>query len=106
MWSIPIAALGRPIGILAASGVAIVAGLHLPQRIGWRELLVVGFAASFGLVFALFFATAVMPLGPLLLQMKMGALLTIAWGGLAFVVARLLRPKFRFILTGSLSRSH
>jgi NhaA family Na+:H+ antiporter len=91
MWAIPIAALGRPIGIVAATGVAIAAGLHFPQRVGWRELLVVGCIASIGLVFALFFATAVMPLGPLLLEMKMGALVTVAGGGLAFAVARLLR---------------
>jgi len=90
-WAIPIAALGRPIGIVAAAGVAIAAGLHLPRRVGWRELVVVGCTASIGLVFALFFATAMMPLGPVLLEMKMGALLTIAGGGLAFAVARLLR---------------
>jgi NhaA family Na+:H+ antiporter len=90
-WAIPVAALGRPLGIVAAAGVAIAAGLHLPQRVGWRELLVVGCTASIGLVFALFFATAVMPLGPLLQEMKAGALVTIAGGGLAFVLARLLR---------------
>jgi Na+/H+ antiporter NhaA len=91
LWAIPIAALGRPIGIVAAAGGAIAAGLHLPARVGWRELLVVGCTASIGLVFALFFAAAVMPPGPLLLQMKTGALLTIAGGGLAFAAARLLR---------------
>ena len=91
MWSIPIAALARPIGIIAAAGVAIAAGLHFPRRVGWRELVVVGCTASIGLVFALFFAAAVMPLGPLLLEMKMGALLTVAGSGLAFAAARLLR---------------
>jgi NhaA family Na+:H+ antiporter len=91
MWAISIAALGRPIGIVAAAGLAIAAGLHLPHRVGWREVVVVGCMASIGLVFTLFFATAVMPLGPLLLEMKMGALMTIAGGGLAFGAARLLR---------------
>lgn len=91
MWAIPIAALGRPVGIVAAVGAAIAAGLHLPQRVGWRELLVVGCTATIGLVFALFFATAMMPLGTLLLELKMGALVTIAGGGLAFAVARLLK---------------
>jgi Na+:H+ antiporter, NhaA family len=91
LWAIPIAAIARPIGIVAAAGGAIAAGLHLPARVGWRELLVVGCTASIGLVFALFFAAAVMPVGPLLLQMKMGALVTIAGGGLAFAAARLLR---------------
>jgi NhaA family Na+:H+ antiporter len=91
LWAIPIAAIGRPIGIVAAAGVAIAVGLHLPLRVGWRELVVVGCTATIGLVFALFFATAVMPLGPILLELKMGALVTIAGGGLAFIVARLLK---------------
>ena len=91
MWAIPLAALGRPIGIVVATGVAIAAGLHLPLRVGWRELVVIGCTATIGLVFALFFATAVMPLGVLLLELKMGALVTIAGGGLAFAAARLLR---------------
>jgi NhaA family Na+:H+ antiporter len=91
MWAIPLAALGRPIGIVVAAGVAIAAGLHLPLRVGWRELVVVGCTATIGLVFALFFATAVMPLGILLLELKMGALVTIAGGALAFAVAFVLR---------------
>jgi NhaA family Na+:H+ antiporter len=90
MWAIPIAALGRPIGILVAAGLAIAAGLHLPLRVGWRELVVVGCTATIGLVFALFFATAVMPLGTLLLELKMGALITIAGGALAFAAALVL----------------
>ena len=90
MWAIPVAALGRPIGILAAVGLAIAAGLRLPARVGWRELVVVGCTASIGLVSALFIATAVIPPGPLLLEMKTGALVTIAGGGLAFAAARLL----------------
>ena len=32
-----------------------------------------------------------MPVGTLLLEMKMGALITVAGGGLAFAVARVLR---------------
>jgi NhaA family Na+:H+ antiporter len=91
MWAIPVAALGRPIGIVAAAGLALGLGLHLPRGVAWRELIVVGCMASIGLVFALFFATAVMPLGPLLVQMKMGALITIAGAALAFGVALALR---------------
>jgi Na+:H+ antiporter, NhaA family len=90
MWSIPLAATVRPFGIVAAAAVAIAAGLHLPERVGWRELVVVGCTASIGLVFALFFASAVMPPGPVLLEMKMGALLTIFGGILAFAAARVL----------------
>ena len=91
MWAIPLASLARPFGIAAAAGVAIAVGLHLPLRVGWRELVVVGCAATIGLVFTLFFAVAVMPLGVLLLQLKLGALVTIAGSGLACAVAWLLR---------------
>jgi NhaA family Na+:H+ antiporter len=91
MWAIPIAALGRPIGVVAAVGAAVAAGLHFPLRCGWREIIVVGCMTSIGLVFALFFATAVMPPGPLLIEMKGGALITVAGGALAFAAARLLR---------------
>ena len=90
-WAIPIAAIGRPIGIVAAAGVGVAAGLHLPQRVGYRDLLVIGCTASIALVFALFFAGAVMPPGPILLEMKMGALVTIFGGVLALAAARLLR---------------
>lgn len=91
IWAIPIAAAGRPVGIMAAAAVATAAGLHFPLRVGWRELFVVACMASVGLVFALFFATASMPLGPIQLEMKAGALITIAGAGLAFAAARWLR---------------
>ena len=66
---------------LSASGAA---------RVGWRELLVVGCTASIGLTTALFFSTAVLPTGPLLLQMETGALMTAAGVAVAFAAARLL----------------
>jgi NhaA family Na+:H+ antiporter len=91
MWAVPLATLvGRPIGILAGAEAAVAAGLHRTPRVGWRELLVIGCAASIGLTVALFFATAVMSLGPLRLQLKTGALLTAGGAVLAFLVARLL----------------
>jgi len=90
-WAIPVAALARPTGIVLAAWLAIAGGLHLPHSVGVRELMVIGCIASIGLIFALFFATAVMPPGPVLLEMKMGALITIGGGGVAFAVARLLR---------------
>ena len=89
--AIPAAALARPIGIVAGVGLAIGAGLHLPRHVGWKELAVVAMTASIGLVFALFFATAVMPPGPLLLEMKMGSLLTIGGAVLAFGLAWVLK---------------
>ena len=92
IWALPAATLiGRPIGILAGSELAAAAGLLRIARVGWRELLVVGCTTSIGLTTALFFSTAVLPTGPLLLQMETGALMTAAGVAVAFVAARLLR---------------
>ena len=91
MWAVPVATLvGRPLGVLAGAEVAVAAGLHRTLRVGRRELLVIGCTASIGLSVGLFFATAVLSLGPLRLQTKTGALLTAAGAGLAFLAAWLL----------------
>jgi hypothetical protein len=54
-------------------------------------LIVVSLAASAGFTFALFFATAIMPAGPLLGELKLGALSTAAGALVALAAARLLR---------------
>ena len=85
------AALGRPVGILLAIGAAVVCGLRLPAHLGWRELIVVALTSSIGLTFSLYFAIALFPAGPLLAQIKLGALLTAGALPLAFGAAWLLR---------------
>jgi NhaA family Na+:H+ antiporter len=91
-WALMTAALaGRPLGMLAAVGAALAIGLHLPRRIGWRELTVIALATSSGFTFALFFATGLIPTGPLLSQIKIGALATVVGAPLALGAARALR---------------
>jgi NhaA family Na+:H+ antiporter len=91
IWAVPVATLvGRPLGILVGAGVGVAAGLHRTPRVGWRELIVIGFAASIGLTVALFFAATVMSLGPLRLQLKTGALLTTGGALAAWLAAWLL----------------
>jgi len=91
-WAVIAAALvGRPVGILVAIGLALAAGLQLPRRLAWRDMIVVAFAASSGFTFALFFAAAAIPVGPTLIQAKLGALATVAGTLLALAAARLLR---------------
>jgi NhaA family Na+:H+ antiporter len=84
------ALVGRPLGILAAVGLSRVAGLRFPSQVGWRELTVVAFIASIGFTLGLFFATAVFPVGPTLMELKMGALLTVAGTLVATAAAWLL----------------
>jgi NhaA family Na+:H+ antiporter len=91
-WAVPVAALaGKPVGILLAAGLAVGAGLHLPPRVGWRELVVVGLLATIGFTLALFFATAIMAPGQLLNQTKVGVLVGLAGGPIAVLAAWLLR---------------
>jgi NhaA family Na+:H+ antiporter len=90
-WAVLLAALiGRPVGILASIALGVAAGLRLPVRLHWRELIVVSLAASGGFTFALFFAASVIPAGPLLNELKLGALSTVVSALLAFAAARLL----------------
>jgi NhaA family Na+:H+ antiporter len=86
-----LAALGRTAGILLSVAAALAVGLYLPAQLSWRELIVVALASTIGLTFALYFAIAVFPAGPLLAEIKVGALLTAVGLPLAFGAARLLR---------------
>jgi NhaA family Na+:H+ antiporter len=91
-WALLAAAvIGRPLGILTAVVLAVAAGFSLPSRIGWRELLVIALATSTGFTFALFFATGVLPVGPALAQLKLGALATVSGALLSLAAAWLLR---------------
>jgi NhaA family Na+:H+ antiporter len=78
-WATLTASLvGRPLGILAGVGVAMAVGLHLPRRFTWRVLIVVALAMSSGFTFALFVAPGLIPVGPVLSEIKLGALISIA----------------------------
>jgi len=91
-WSVLVAALiGKPVGILVAVMLAVAAGLHLPHRVAWRDVIVVALTASVGFTFALFLATAAFPFGPVLTEVKIGALVTLAGALLALGAAALLR---------------
>jgi NhaA family Na+:H+ antiporter len=91
-WGLPIAVIiGKPIGVLVGAGVALAAGLHLPHRVGWKELIVTGFIAAIGFTIGLFFCTALLPPGQVRSETSMGVLLSLAGAPLALVTARLLR---------------
>jgi NhaA family Na+:H+ antiporter len=90
-WALMAAALvGRPVGVLVAVAAGSVAGLHLPRRVGWRDLVVVAFAASSGFTLALFVAADTIAPGPILSQITIGALSIVIGAALAFAAAALL----------------
>jgi NhaA family Na+:H+ antiporter len=91
-WSLPLATLvTKPVGLLLGVGVALALGLHLPHRVGWRELAVVGCISTIGFTMALFVATAALGPGPALSALKMGALVSVSGAALACIAAAALR---------------
>ena len=91
-WAVLTALLaGKPIGIVASTAIAVAAGLRLPQRLRWADLVVVGFMAAIGFTVALFFATAAFPIGPMLAEVKLGALLSVSAAVPAALVAWMLK---------------
>jgi NhaA family Na+:H+ antiporter len=85
--------LGKPIGILAFSGMARLAGGHLPPGLRQSDLLVVGVVAAIGFTVSLFFATAAFPAGDALAETKMGALFSFVAAPIAVVLSRMLRVR-------------
>jgi Na+/H+ antiporter NhaA len=65
--------------------------LHLPRRVGWREIVVIALASSTGFTIALFFATGILSNGPVRSQLTTGALATAGGALIAFGAGRLLR---------------
>ena len=82
--------VGKPIGIALAMAIATAGGLALPSGVGWKDVVVIAFAAAIGFTVALFFATAAFPPGAVLDEMKMGALLSVSGAIVAVGVAALL----------------
>ena len=88
-WAVLMAALvGRPVGIAAGTSLGLAAGLHLPPRVAWRDIVLVAIIASTSFSFGLFFASAIFPVGSLLIQTTMGAMVTLAGAVIAFGAAR------------------
>jgi len=83
--------IGKPVAIMLFALVGQRFGLRLPEGMGWGDLLVVGCAAGIGFTVALFISTVAFPLGALLDQAKMGALLSFSAVIVTLLVARVVR---------------
>ena len=83
--------LGKPIGIVSCTALAVAVGLSRPTGVTWRDTMVLGVIAAIGFTVSLFFATAAFPAGELLDQTKMGALLSFSAALIAGASAVVLR---------------
>ena len=83
--------VGKPVGISGAVALARALRLQLSPGMTWREVLIVGASAAIGFTVAMFFAIAAFDPGPLLDQVKMGALLSFSAALMAAALAAALR---------------
>jgi NhaA family Na+:H+ antiporter len=91
-------AVGKPLGILAVSRLAVRAGAAaLPRGVQWSHVSVVGIAGGIGFTMALFIAQLAFPAGPLLETAKLAVLCGSGLAGVLCVFAGL-----RFLKTGPL----
>jgi NhaA family Na+:H+ antiporter len=85
--------VGKPIGIVLATFLAVRFGLRAPGGLSYLHTAVLGVAAGIGFTVALFFATAAFPAGrapaEILAEAKMGALLSFLAAPLAVILGRL-----------------
>jgi len=89
---LPIAVIiGRPIGVLVAGGVAVALGMHLPFKVAWRELFVIGMIAAIGFSIGLFMSNELIAPGEVRAETSMGVLLTLVAAPVALLLARALR---------------
>jgi NhaA family Na+:H+ antiporter len=85
--------IGKPVGIVGTTFLAVRMGLRMPGGLGYRDAAVMGVAAGIGFTVALFFATAAFRPGALLDEAKMGALLSFLAAPIAIVLGRLVGSK-------------
>jgi NhaA family Na+:H+ antiporter len=89
---VPIAVIiGRPIGVLVAGGVAVALGMHLPFKVAWRELFVIGMIAAIGFSIGLFMSNELIAPGEVRAETSLGVLLTLVAAPVALLLARALR---------------
>lgn len=80
---------GKPLGIVGTTFLCVRIGLRAPGGLTYRDTTVLSLAAGIGFTVSLFFATAAFPPGPLLDQVKMGALMSFLAAPIAIATGRL-----------------
>jgi NhaA family Na+:H+ antiporter len=87
--------VGKPLGIWAASVLALKIGLKLPVGMRLSDTFVLGAVAGIGFTVALFVASVAFPPGPVQDGAKMGALLSLLSAGVALAAGRYFRIERR-----------
>ncbi len=87
--------IGKPVGILLASWIAVRTGLGvLPRGVGWGALIGAGSLAGIGFTMSLFIANLALPAGDLLTEAKLGFLTaSIASGVVGSLILMATRPR-------------
>ena len=93
-WLVLIGLLaGKPLGICLFCVIGRLFGLRLPARLRWKDIAVIGCAASIGFTVSLFVSTVAFASGENLDAVKMGSLLSFAGILITIAVAKLIRVR-------------
>ncbi len=85
--------VGKPVGLVAATWLAVVCGAVRPAGVTWRGVLAIGLVAGIGFTVALFVADLAYDHGELLRQSKVGILAAFAVAGPLGLLSFLLLPR-------------
>ncbi len=95
-WIVLISLLiGKPLGIVGATFLAVRMGLRAPGGLRYRDATVMAIAAGIGFTVSLFFATSAFPPGALLDEAKMGALMSFLAAPIAIIAGRMIGLRAR-----------
>ena len=95
-WIVLISLLiGKPLGIVGTTFLAVRMGLRAPGGLRYRDATVMAIAAGIGFTVSLFFATSAFPPGALLDEAKMGALMSFLAAPIAIIAGRMIGLRAR-----------
>ena len=87
--------IGKPLGIVGTTFLAVRMGLRAPGGLRYRDATVMAIAAGIGFTVSLFFATSAFPPGALLDEAKMGALMSFLAAPIAIIAGRMIGLRAR-----------
>jgi NhaA family Na+:H+ antiporter len=87
--------VGKPLGIWAFTELSGIMGFSRSPALTSRVVIIMGVIAGIGFTVSLFFSTAAFPPGPVLDQVKMGALFSFIAAPIGLILAFLTGPRIR-----------
>jgi len=83
--------IGKPVGIVLGTLIGALVGFGRPDGVSWRDVLIVGFAASIGFTVSIFVADIALEDPTFLSHAKLGATMSFIGGAIAILIGKVTR---------------